>query len=451
MKPSSLYGHIVELLGLTARSRRPADEIVAEFFRSRRYLGARDRRFISEAVFDIIRNGLLLRHVGDLTMARLPEGEHSPALPVFLQVTSYLLVVRKEEKATVADGLSSLWETYVRGPSLAMSLDELTAVWKAFPWPDQPAANLALRYSIDPGVTTEWVERYGETVAGNVCRGSNGVPPTVARVNTLKCTRDECRARLSREGIETAPTLLSPDGLRFPRRLNLQASPAHRDGWFEMQDEGSQLISYLVSPKPGESILDACAGGGGKTLHLAALMGNRGVVYAFDQVRERLAHLEERKRRAGASVVHIIAGDPATDPHDPSGYHGVLIDAPCSGTGTYRRNPWLKSTYDTAAVERLVQTQADLLDRYAPAVRPGGRLIYATCSLLRKENAGQVEMFLKTHPEFSLVPADDVLGEQGIAARSEQGSLLLLPMDEGTDGYFAAVMKKGNSEGKTPA
>ncbi|MGA9119886.1 MAG: RsmB/NOP family class I SAM-dependent RNA methyltransferase [Bacteroidota bacterium] len=446
MKQSSLYGHVLEILGLTAGSRRPVDEVVGDFFRTRHYLGARDRRFIGDAVFDIVRNQTLLSHITDQAMSRFTGFTPEPRAWPFFRLAVYLAVVRKEELPAILAALSSLWETYGREPSLDIFLDSVVATWSTFVWPESPVERFSLAYSIHPLVVRDWVDHYGVVGAEQLCVASNSPPPTTGRVNALKCTREECQARLQREGITVAPTLLSPVGLRFERRSNIQGLSSFRDGWFEMQDEGSQIISYLLRAKEGDAILDACAGGGGKTLHLAALMKNAGKLIASDSSRARLKQLKERGRRAGVTIVEISPPDPTIGEGVEKDFDAVLIDAPCTGTGTYRRNPWLKAAFQPEEFEHVLLTQRGLLERHSRAVRPGGKLVYATCSLLRRENEEQIELFLRAHADFSLIRAGEILAEAGIDTGHDQEYLTLLPHLNGTDGYFAAVLRKKGSE-----
>ena len=442
MKESSLYGHVVELLGLIDRSRKPADEIVAEFFRGRRYLGARDRRFIADAVYDIVRNAALVDRIVQTAVASSPASMPDIEARPFSRLLAYLLAIRALGKAEIEAAAGSLWTSYVRGVPLQDSFDTLASTWSSFHWPESAAEQLALRYSIPREVTVEWVDRLGSADAESLCKASNAAPPVAIRVNTLLCSRQECRESLLLEGIESVPTPLSPVGLIFPKRTSVQALQTFRRGCFEMQDEGSQILSYLTQAQTGQAILDACAGAGGKTLHLAALMGNTGTLVATDGSRRRLDNLRERSRRAGATTIRVSDPEEHGKPSPDVGYDTVLVDAPCSGTGTYRRNPWLKQTFTESMLEQMVQTQRGLLRRYAEAVKPGGRLVYATCSLLSRENEGQVEAFLRERPDFAVVPAAGILQAAGIVVDMKSEFLELLPHRHGTDGFFGAVLAR---------
>ncbi len=447
MKESSLYGHVVELLDSLEELKTPADALVAEFFRTRHYLGARDRRFIAEVVFDVIRNRALLDYI---VQTAVPVGSaKTPDRGTLLLciLVAYLVSLRGLPPEEITVSLSPLWSSSPRMGTLESCRESISGSWNALPWPSSSIDRLALQYSIARDVVNEWAARLGPEEATRLCQASNDPPPITVRVNTLQCTREECREGLRLEGIEATPTAFSPVGLVFPKRTNIQSLQAFRRGWFEMQDEGSQLLSYLLEPVAGQNILDACAGAGGKTLQIAALMKNVGSVTATDSSRQRLANLEERRRRAGASIIHVGPNGNQHSESRPMLYDAVLIDAPCSGTGTYRRNPWLKGTYTEEMLAQVIETQRRLLRRYALDVKRGGRLVYATCSLLARENQEQVEAFLRDHREFMLLPAAEILRSIGIRIEDEGRFLELYPHRHGTDGFFGAVLQRVSDSG----
>ncbi|MEZ4703317.1 MAG: RsmB/NOP family class I SAM-dependent RNA methyltransferase, partial [Rhodothermales bacterium] len=264
--------------------------------------------------------------------------------------------------------------------------------------------------------------------------------------NTLKTTREALQDRLREAGHASVPTPTNPDGLIITQKANLFATPAFHEGWFEVQDEGSQLLSYLVDPGPGQQIVDGCAGGGGKTLHLAALMQNKGILYAFDVAHRRLEESKPRIRRAGVSNVRLkpIDGNRGRDVTRLYGkMDAVLIDAPCSGSGVLRRNPDATWKLSTENLDQLNREQRDILEAYAPLLKPGGRLVYATCSLFPQENEGIVEAFLAAHPDMRLVPAGEILAGRGLDVPGQSGPYLrVAPHSHGTDGFFGAVMVK---------
>lgn len=440
MKKASLVGHIVESLQLIRSRPRPADTILGEFFRSRHYLGSKDRRFISEAVYGILRNNLLLEAY--VTAARQSAGspiaEEATPLELFV---AYARVIAKEGPSEILQDVATLWPEKGAAGTSAQFLEAIDRV--ALPSGQAgPIQRLSLAHSMPETIVQEWVERFGGEEAARLCAASNLAAPITIRVNTLRCTVEECQSMLEAEGIRTLRTSLSPVGLTLEKRVNVQGLRAFREGAFEMQDEGSQLLSFLLEPAPGSRVVDACAGAGGKTLHLAALMKNAGTILAIDTERRRLDNLRERAERARVSIVEpSLAGGPElgawTDRAD-----AVLIDAPCTGVGTFRRNPGAKMGFDWKSLAAVTERQSSILEAYAPLLRPGGRLVYATCSLLKEENEDVVERFLRTHPEYHLLSASEVLARQGISVEADSPYLILLPHKTNTDGFFGAVMER---------
>ncbi len=443
MKPSSLVGHVLELLRLIERGTEPADNVVNKFFRERRYLGAKDRRFISDTFFDILRHYRKIRFVAEEAARQLDLPTLSP-LVVYM---AYATRIRGEDPASVLSAVESTWRfTY---PKTSCE-DFLSAAATAVVPPSilrHPIRHLALEYSFPEFIIAEWVERFGEHETSLLCLALNQQAPTVVRVNTLKTTREQCQARLAVEGVESEPTTFSPVGLMLHKRINTQALQSFRDGWFEIQDEGSQLLSLLTEAQPGQVVVDACAGGGGKTLHLAALMDNRGTIYAVDVDATRLDNIRPRLARSGTTIVQLFHArqDAAPIPQCVGAADVVLVDAPCSGVGTVRRNPGAKLRVSEASIERMAQTQRRVLEAYAPLVRPGGRLVYSTCTLLRKENEERVEEFLHLHPEFTLLPAPAIIRQYITTADASSPYLSLYPHRTTTDGFFAAVMVRSAS------
>ena len=279
--------------------------------------------------------------------------------------------------------------------------------------------------------------------------------PLTARANSLKITREALREKLAGEGVDAEPTSLSPLGLFLRTRINAFSLASFREGLFELQDEGSQLLGMLVDAPPTR-VVDACAGAGGKTLQLAAQMKNRGELFALDIDARRLRELKLRARRAGAHNVRIR-------PIPPSGPEAsaaladlagkadrVLVDAPCSGSGTFRRKPDARYRLTEAQLADQVQRQRALLEQFAPLVKPGGRLIYGTCSVLREENEEVVAWFLARHPEFSVLPPADRLGPE-LGSRVDRGGFLrVTPGEQGTDGFFGALLVRNAPPSRSP-
>ena len=411
----ALFAHAEAVLGQLLRFDHPADAVVSRYFREHRQLGHADRAFVAETVFAVLRRGRSIeaRCAGQLSDRR--------------RLLATLAIVRG-------------WSLRELAPVLKASEEEWLAAAKAVPEADLPPA---VRCDLPDWLYARLEQQFGADEVLALSRAMNQSAPLDLRVNTLKGDRDTLLAKLAADDIAASPGALSPLAVRLRDKPALAKHPLFLEGAFEVQDEGSQLLGFLLEPKRGEMVVDFCAGAGGKTLLLGALMRNTGRLYAFDVSDKRLTNLKPRLARSGLSNVH-----PARIEHErdqkikrlAGKADRVLVDAPCSGLGTLRRNPDLKWRQDETSVAELTVKQAAILAAAATLVRPGGRLVYATCSLLSAENDEIVAAFLEKHPDFSLLPASAVLGKQGIACEGEV--LRLLPHKHNTDGFFAAAMER---------
>lgn len=387
MTPAARVQTSIELLDAIIESARakgaPADRILAEWFRNNRFAGSKDRRAIRELVFSAIRACGPVPANGRAAMLRLAE---------------------------IDDSILALFDGSNYGP--APVGDEETA------------AKL--------GVAPQWLsERLKASgIAGEEAEALLGRAPLDLRVNTLKA--DRATLALPGEAINTD----APHGLRLEPGTQVEQWAEWREGKIEVQDTGSQLACLAVDAQPGETVIDLCAGGGGKTLALAAAMDNLGKLVASDTDRNRLSRLMPRAERAGATNIETRLLDPKRELEALSDLTGqadaVLIDAPCSGTGTWRRNPEARWRLDEAELARLTALQAEILDFATQLVKPGGRLIFVTCSLLDEEGADQFDAFLARHQDFTAqqftLPAGKARGN----------GIRLTPYQDGTDGFFIA-------------
>ena len=411
----ALFAHAEAVLGQLLRFDHPADAVVSRYFREHRQLGHADRAFVAETVFAVLRRGRSIeaRCAGQLSDRR--------------RLLATLALVRG-------------WSQRELAPVLKASEEEWLAAAKAMPEADLPPA---VRSDLPDWLYARLEQQFGADEALALARAMNQSAPLDLRVNTLKTDREALLAKLAADGIAAQPGALSPLAVRLRDKPALAKHPLFLEGAFEVQDEGSQLLGFLLEPKRGEMVVDFCAGAGGKTLLLGAQMRNTGRLYAFDVSDKRLANLKPRLARSGLSNVH-----PARIEHErdqkikrlAGKADRVLVDAPCSGLGTLRRNPDLKWRQDEKSVAELTAKQASILEAAATLVRPGGRLVYATCSLLSAENDAIVTAFLEKHADFALLPASAVLGKQGIVVEGEM--LRLLPHKHNTDGFFAAALER---------
>lgn len=272
----------------------------------------------------------------------------------------------------------------------------------------------------------------------------NREAPTTVRVNTLRTTLEQAKATLTERTVLFEEGAQAPHAIHLLRRVGRDSLPEMDDGWFEFQDEASQLCAIFCAPQKGQYIVDACAGAGGKALHLAALMENDGTILCLDGDPARLRPLYYRRDRAHATCLQVSDAIATSEDVDALAADIILLDSPCSGTGTLRRSPDIKWRLSMERVQELVKLQGDLLDFWAPGVRPGGTLVYATCSLLREENEMQVEAFLQRNPEFirDPQPGRDALGPKASTMLTPKGDLALYPHRHGCDGFYAARLKR---------
>jgi 16S rRNA (cytosine967-C5)-methyltransferase len=444
MRRSSLFGHTAELLDQIRSSSQPVDNAVREFYRKRHYLGSRDRRFISEYLYGILRHHDRLTFLLKQAIDEIRPGVRLGRLPAIGLCAAYAMIVMGESPETVLPDVGGLWRTETTDMDPAVLLRVLSGAKIPEAILAEPVRNLALRESMPEFIAREWVDRFGVAEAEALCQASNRPAATALRVNRLMTDPEACLQALASEGVPARRGVLAPDALVLEKRAHFPSLRAFREGWLEVQDEGSQLISLLLQPRPGDRIVDACAGGGGKTLHLAALMANQGTILSLDVSEQKLKNLKMRVQRAHVSIADIRLAPLRAEQFSVWGEKadGVLVDAPCSGVGTLRRNPGAKLRVSEQFVHSLVSTQREILREAAAFVRPGGRLVYSTCSLLTSENEQIVEGFLSGREDFRQVSAPRILQAAGVPVEDNAPALTLFPHRHPTDGYFAAVMER---------
>ena len=412
--------HADEVLARVLRFEHPADAVLSQYFRENKTLGHGDRGLIAEAIYAVLRRLRSLQVAAAVDIAS-PWASRRLLLAAMVCVQGANL--RELEPIMLPDDRD--WLAKAKG-----LLAEISAPAVKADLPDWLYEALAAQV--------------GDGAAATLAASLNRPAPLDLRVNTLKAERDAVLARLNADGLTGAACPHSPLGIRLKDKPVLSRHSLFVDGTFEVQDEGSQLLGFLLAPKRGEMVVDFCAGAGGKTLMLGALMRSQGRLYAFDISERRLANLKPRLARSGLSNVHPVRINDERDAKVKrlaGKIDRVLVDAPCSGLGTLRRNPDLKWRQNPEAVARLTATQASILAAASTLVKPGGRLVYATCSLLAAENDAIVDAFLAAHPAFVEGHAGEVLGRAGIALDTG-ARLRLSPVDHGTDGFFAAVLER---------
>ena len=422
MHPKALLEACSELVRLTLKFDHPADAIVSRFFRDNRGLGPRERATMAETVYTVLRKKLFFDHLA-------PSGSGSKerrlAILGFYGPGDFLRSALTDQEKNWLDQCEK-----IKSSDLMERHRHNLPEWLVQPLKEQLGADFwPLVDSLNLGAGLD------------------------LRANTFKAKRAEVQKALQAEGIKATPTPYSSWGLRIAGKPALNKSPAFLRGDFEVQDEGSQLLAMLLDAKRGEMVVDFCAGAGGKTLALGAAMRSTGRLYAFDTSAHRLDALKPRLARSGLSNVH-----PAAIAHERDDrvkrltgkIDRVLVDAPCSGLGTLRRNPDLKWRQNLQAIEEMGEKQTAILQSAARMVKPGGRLVYATCSILTHENEAIAQAFSEANSEFQVLNAADVLTElkvesaEQLCSGGEAGKqyLRLWPHRHATDGFFAAVWQK---------
>ena len=447
MKPQARIQAVIDILEKARESRVPLDTVVGDYMRHRRYIGSKDRAYVADLTYEITRTharlGWWLAHqkVPDTARAR---------------VLVYLILVQQADDKR----LKGLFDgsKYAPDPlrdeelALAKKLSHQTLEHKAMP--------AAVRAECPPLYEEKLQAYFGENFEAEMMAMLGGATLDL-RVNTFLCDLKKAKDYLEADGVPTDVTPYSPTGLRARAKTYISRSKAWGKGWIEIQDEGSQLIAHMCEAQPGMQVIDYCAGAGGKTLALAAAMQRKGRIVAMDLDERRLKKGRERYKKA--QVADIIEVRPLSEnrhkkwlkkQHEK--FDIVLCDVPCTGTGTWRRNPDMRWRTYGPGLEELVQVQAEIMDKVAHAVKPGGRLVYATCSLLPDENEAQVEAFLKRHEGFEVQNIPVVSNAALAAAKSQEmegdfshtlgmtkeGYMRLTPHRHNTDGFFAAVLVK---------
>ncbi len=432
MTPGARLAAAIEVFAAIDAERRPAADVLKSWGQAHRFAGSGDRAAIAGLVYDALRRRI--------SSAFLMDAETPRAV---------VLGMLKRERGLATDAIATLADGARYAPD-ALSEDERARLDEASLAGAPPHVAGDYPQWLDPHLARAFGDDRAEEGAALAARA-----PLDLRVNTLKAEREAATAAL--DDLKPEPTRWSPWGLRIHLAADakspaIHAEPAFLKGQVEVQDEGSQLAALFSGAQDGEQVVDLCAGAGGKTLALAAMMANKGQIYATDDDKRRLAPIHERLKRAGARNVQVRT--PKSIGNELEDLAGridlVLIDAPCTGTGAWRRNPDAKWRMRPGALEQRMKEQGDVLDSAVPLLKPGGRIAYVTCSVLEEENGVQVRDFVARHAEFSVVPPAEVaqaLGEQAFmftkAARLSAEGLLMTPRTTGTDGFFVSVMRRG--------
>jgi 16S rRNA (cytosine967-C5)-methyltransferase len=410
----ALVAHAEAALSRILRFDAPADQLLSRYFRAHPNLGQNDRAFVAETAFAVVRRRRSLEAAAGTSEARALV---AAALTRVLGLS--------------ARSLEDLFEERLLRTLRAARTEDLSP---------------AVRADLPDWLWQRLSHQHGEQEALRLAQGLLNPAPLDLRVNLARIDRDAARQTLATGGLRASDTPYSPAGLRLAGKPAINRHPLFLDGLVEVQDEGSQLLAWLLAPRRGEMVADYCAGAGGKTLAAAMLMRGSGRIYAMDVSARRLAALAPRAARAGVTNVHtlVLGDDDARAKRLAGKLDRVLVDAPCSGFGTLRRNPDLKWRHGPDAIGELAAKQRRILAAASRLLKPGGRLVYATCSILQEENDAVVEDFRRANPGFQALSCAELLAESRIALDAGE-RLRLLPHVHGTDGFYAAAFVKSSS------
>ena len=423
MRQAGRVAAAIEIITEIFGRNRPASEALRDWGKAHRFAGSTDRHVIGTLVYDCLRNK-------NASAARADDdAPRSLVLGTLAEVW----------KLTTPEIDTLCTEQFGAG---ALSAAERKAL-------NAPQAHLAAHITgnFPKWLTPQLQEAFGEDLVLQMQALAQRAPIDL-RVNTLKTTRDELLQTFAKFGAAATP--ISPTGIRIAaagieaRNINVEAEPAHGQGYFEVQDEASQVASRIAAPKPGQSVLDLCAGAGGKSLALAAILKNQGQLVAYDRDKHRLRPIFERITRAGATCIEVVAADEQQKITRSDGYDLVVVDAPCTGSGTWRRKPDAKWRLGEKQLQVRLNEQASVLAQAAPLVKRGGKLAYFTCSILPAENQVQAQKFLGVNPNFKIVPFKEQWAGAPASVNASRDMLQLTPHTHATDGFFVAVMQRNS-------
>jgi len=418
-----------------------------------------DKRLLTELVYGTIRRQRTLDALID-QLGKKKSHQQPPDLRLILHLGLYQLrylthippsaavnttvELAKQHGFTSLSGVvNGLLRQYIRLTTDLLTIQPEGKIDPAIPLilPTDLTQRLGILHSFPDWIVANWLDQFGPTETEQLCQWMNQTPAIDLRINHLRTTIEQVESAFQHAGVQTQRMPPLPYALRLVEASgNIQDLPGFQDGWWVVQDCSAQLVSYLVNPQPGETVIDACAAPGGKTTHLAELMADQGIVWACDKTPSRLKKLEQNRDRLHLQSIHIQTGDSRNFPQFHNQADRVLLDAPCSGLGTLHRHADARWRQTPDSVMQLAQLQTELLNEVAAWVKPGGVLVYATCTLHPAENETQIERFLSVHPDWQLVPPSPSSPAASFATRS--GWCKVLPHQHQMDGFFMAQLKR---------
>ncbi|MCX9011898.1 MAG: 16S rRNA (cytosine(967)-C(5))-methyltransferase RsmB [Candidatus Methanoperedens sp.] len=438
------YNAILRLLNSVIGGRSYPDILLSELFKNEEFSPA-EKTAIAETAYGVLRHmGRIDYIIGNASNVHV-SNVRLDILDIF-RICTYQAAFTNASPAGIINNAVALSSREAKLGGFVKRTVEGILRNKDVIYPDRdknPMEHICIYHSHPQWIVEKWIREFSGTDAVEaLCRVNNLEPPLTIRTNILRTERGQLQKLLNDEDYSSKQTVFSPFGLVVDRREGIFRTEAFRNGLFEVQDEGSQLITLLAGTKPGERVIDACAGNGGKSLFLSGLMKAQGIVIAMDIHAGKLANLRRRAERSGASNIRTMVPDGTGLKQLTASADCVLIDAPCSGMGVFRRNPDAKWRLKEKDIRELAAKQGEILREYSGLIKPGGRLLYATCTISREENEDMVRAFLEENGGFNLIPAAEINPQLFGKFTTEDGFFRALPHVHGTDGFFGAMIKR---------
>jgi 16S rRNA (cytosine967-C5)-methyltransferase len=433
------------------KGRSNLDKLLEAFFGDQPPPSRRDRAFFNALVYGVTRWRSQLDYIISC-FSRIRLDKIDPKILNILRLALFQIIyldrIPNSAAVNTAVELTKITNSPWAAAYINAVLRRAASQYREVRFPDiekDPIAALASAHSFPPWMISRWLRRFGREATAALCSAINTVPPITIRTNTLKTSLSELLPAFEDQADQIQPTLYSPDGISFHNpKSSIPELKGFKFGWFQVQDEAAQMVTLLLNPLPGERVLDACAGLGGKTGHIAQCMKNKGSIMAIDNDAKKLSMLEDETRRLGVAIVSTRCHDLEKPclPDDRQGFDRTLLDAPCSGLGVIRRNPDIKWRISEDNLAQFKKKQLRLLENLHQLVKPSGVLVYAVCSLEPEENEEVVDEFLKKHPEFGIDLNLGKFAQEIRGLMDSQGFLRTLPHLHQMDGFFAVRFRK---------
>ena len=441
----------LEVLNTVTLGNKTLDSVMGDIPQDERYLSRRDRALFTAIVYGVLRWRGRLDHV-IAHFSNTPIKKIEPGVLNILRLGLFQLIHldRIPDSAAVhtAVEITKKFSTSRTAGFVNALLRKSAANHSSINFPKfevDPVAFLTISQSLPDWLVQRWLKRFDKEAIMNLCSTINSIPPITIRINTLKITRKQLILSLENQVERMQPTVVAPDGIKLINpKSAIPGMSTFKKGWFQVQDEAAQLVALLLNPQPGESVLDACAGLGGKTAHLAQLMQNQGSLTAIDRDEEKLRQLDSEMRRLGIDIVQTRGHDLHTplDKKKVAVFDRVLLDAPCSGLGVLRRNPDIKWNSTEKSLKRHANKQRRFLEILAPLLKSNGVLVYSVCSIEPEENEAVIRAFLKNHPEFVIDKSQGKLPERMHSLAEPKAGFKTLPALNDMDGFFLTRLKR---------